>query len=514
MRKFIINSIVVLLVVSMCSVVTAGSQQKDSRQTNKKNSGMGGGQKTGKNKTVAAEPFDKESFYKGYDYFTKNNFKKASPLLFNYIRKNTRDADDYEWAEFFLGISLKNLGFSHAAVESLSYLVTRKPNTKIVTYVLELFEEITRTIPYDYDLLINNAVVDQDYGFVDSDITNFISYHQGVFDWRSGLTEWGNNHFGKIKKESYYHYRYQYQRSLYMILNNELDQAIKLQTRIIESDFQGEDLKNEVRKTLARLLYEKKEYTGSDAAYEEISENILLQAQNLLERSWAFYRLGKYEKSMGLLYALKAPVYQNYITPEYFLLKSLIYKDLCQYRNANSVIEEFREHYRNGLKNVYNRDSIADSQSLLPGILQNRKINSIWLFLMQLEEEKRQIKDLKDTQLKAYLDKVYTLKIEEVTKDLNRLVKDKFEIIANDLLEYEEKADLMSYEIGLDMYQRVYERHYINDGSDKGRSDSSAEHSYALYPFQGEYWVDEFTGYEVTLEDKCDSMDEWDIFFK
>jgi hypothetical protein len=36
----------------------------------------------------------------------------------------------------------------------------------------------------------------------------------------------------------------------------------------------------------------------------------------------------------------------------------------------------------------------------------------------------------------------------------------------------------------------------------------------ALYEFQGEFWNDELETYEVTLQNKCENMEEWDIFFK
>lgn len=459
-------------------------------------------------------PVDLTDLDKGYQYFKNKQYQKACPFFYRFISENNRDAQNYEWAEFFLGVSLKKCGFSHASVDILSYLVTRKPNTKIVTYTLELFEEITRTIPFDREKVLLKSVSDHDYGFVNSALTDFIHYHQGLFDWKNGFNEWGDNHFKMISKGSYYYYRYLYQAAIYDIFNDDIDSAIEVLSEINEASFDGEELRNSVRKTLARLLYEKKEYEKADLLYESISSNIVYQAQNLLERAWAHYRMGNQEKAMGLLYAFKAPAYRDYFTPEYFLLKSFLYKDVCHYEHALSVIDDFNEYYRESIHNIYDRKGAAETVALLPVILGKESVRRQWEFLTLLENEKKQIGEFEDLALKEYLERIYTLQIMESSGELKHAINENFEEIADDLLEYEEKAGLTAYEIGLDMYQRIYRNHYSEERKKEAAGDSYAKHYYAIFPFQGEFWNDEIDNYKVTLQDKCSCMEELDIFFK
>ena len=136
------------------------------------------------------ETVNPELFDKGYRAFSRNNVEKAASLLYEYVSKNTFTADDYDWAEFFLGVSLKKSGFTHAAADTLSRVITRKPDVQIVNYALEIFEEITRTMPYDRDLVVLRSICDQEFGFVDDRLNDFIHYHQGVFDWENGLDDW------------------------------------------------------------------------------------------------------------------------------------------------------------------------------------------------------------------------------------------------------------------------------------------------------------------------------------
>ena len=80
------------------------------------------------------------------------------------------------------------------------------------------------------------------------------------------------------------------------------------------------------------------------------------------------------------------------------------------------------------------------------------------------------------------------------------------------MLRFEEDANLMEYEIGLDMYQRVYTDSTKETGPES-QGDENAGIK-AVYQFQGEFWNDELDDYQVKLPNKCQNAEEWDIFFK
>jgi len=454
-----------------------------------------------------------DAFRKGYSFFQEKKYLEASGFLYAYLRDNSPDDLDYEWAEFFFGISLRKLGFSHASIDVLSHLVTRKPNPKIVAYSLELIEEVSRTLPYDRKLVTREVLSGHEYDFVEQRLSDFIHFHQGVFDWEHGFDQWGKDHFNKIIPGSYYFYNYLYQKALYRIYQDRIDDAIVLLKEILKSPLQSDDFKNDVRKTLARLLYEKGEFKEADFMYEQIDKPMLDQAKNIMERAWVHYRNGDNEKAMGLLYAFQAPSFQDFFTPEYYILKSFIYKSVCHYQKALSVVEEFNNHYSDSLKAIYARGKVTENQDLLQVILNKKQINETWRFLLLLEKEREIGKQISQKDLFDYIDEIYSLQIQETVKELQDLVRNEYENMANDLLQYEEEAHLIEYEIGLDMYQRVNQFHYKNDEA-PFKDDDSEMRRKAAYPFQGEFWTDELDDYNVTLPDKCSESEEWDIFFK
>jgi outer membrane protein assembly factor BamD (BamD/ComL family) len=451
------------------------------------------------------------NFLTGYKLYQSKNYQKACGHLYRYLRQQTPDDVDYEWAEFFFGISLKKLGYSHAAIDVLSNLVTRKPNQRIVFYCLELFEKALRTLPVEREALINHVLCDQEYGFLEGTVSDFVHYHQGVYDWQNGFFKWGNQHFKRITPESHYYYRYLYKKALLALYRDEITEAIDLLKKILRSDQPSRKLQDDARKTLARLLYEQRKFEEADFMYAQIQRSILEQAENLLERAWAEYRMGNAETAMGLLYAFEAPSFRDAFKPEYYILKSFIYKDVCHYDKAMTVIEEFRSRYGTALEIIYGRKPTVDNHALMLYLLNKKHINQIWQFLELLEKEKAACTEFKDQALRSYLEKIYDLQIKQSRNKLKQLIEEDYEKAANDLLRYEENVHLMEYEIGLDMYKRVYEVHYQEER--KERADAQTP-KMAVYPFQGEFWNDELADYQVTLPNKCQDMEEWDIFFK
>lgn len=454
----------------------------------------------------------REQFHKGYRLFEKKKFKAASPYFYEFISRLTPDDEDYEWASFFFGVCMLRMGYTHAAVDVIGHLLPRKPNPKIVTYCLEIFETLLRETPCDKRFILESALSDQDYGFVEGEMANFVNYYQGLYDWERGLFEWGNQHFKQIKPWTHYFFKYLYQQALYNVYQKRISDAITILDQIVAHPKASRDMRNESRKTLARLLYENGSYDSADFMYTQIQQSILEQSENLLERAWAHYRMGHPEKAMGLLFSFEAPRFQDAFRPEYFILKSFIYKDVCHYQRALSVVNEFKSRYGDALKHVYARSKAEDNHALMLVMLNKPKINHTYRFLNLIEDEKAALENIDDAKMRSYLEKIYKLQSAESREELRNQIDDAYAAIANDLLQYEEDTHLMEYEIGLDMYQRVSQIHFEEE------QDLTVEkkkpRKVAVYNFQGEYWNDELATYQVELENKCQNMEEWDIFFK
>jgi hypothetical protein len=123
---------------------------------------------------------------------------------------------------------------------------------------------------------------------------------------------------------------------------------------------------------------------------------------------------------MGLLYSFQAPSFENAFRPEYFILKSFIYKDVCNYKNALYVVNEFKERYGEAITRLYERSLPEENTQLMLVLLNKPDVAKTFKFLDLLEKEKAQCESIPDELLKNYLVRIYELQIEESSETLKK----------------------------------------------------------------------------------------------
>ncbi len=413
-----------------------------------------------------------------------------------------------------MGICLEKLGFTHAAMDRLANLAARKPNTRIMAYTLEMFEKISRSEPFDYEQIILQIVNDQDFDFINTDISGFVHYYQGIQDAKTQHADWAQDHFSKIPKGTYYYHRFLHYAALREYQQGNKKEAIEKFKDILLLTNLDHKLADESRWALARIYYELNKWQLATDVYHQITTPIVEQASFLLERAWISYQQKDYERAMGFLYAFEAPSFKQFFTPEYFILKSFIYKDVCHFESALSISDEFTGRYGKSLTAIYDRKQASDVQSeeLLYVILAKQDVKDRWDFIQALEAEKQLISDIDYESLAQHINSVYSLKISKTSKVMTDLINNEFKVRANLLLEFEESANLMRYEIGVDMYQSVAKAHFETKGNSATNTDDNARSS-VVYGFQGEYWNDELGHLQVRLPNKCKSFEDWELFF-
>jgi len=450
-----------------------------------------------------------DPFTKGYQLFSNRHYQQALPVFLTYLKNHNIDEDNYSWALFFFGICLKENGYTHAAFDIFTRLIEQSPNAKIVTHVLEFFESAISQGIITENQLQETVFCSKNFGYIDEPLSYFIFFQQGMCNWRKGYIEWGNQQFKKIPKNSIYYPQYHFELSRLMIHNNDIQKAIEILTSILHSDAITPSIKEKTRITLARLFYEQKKYDRSDELYQKIDKHHPEKSLFLLERAWTQYYSGYPDIAMGLLIGLKAPELENTITPEYFLLKALIYKQVCNYQKALSIVNEFQDQYHELIDHIKKRHQLSDQRQALQLLYLRKTIKQHLSLLNLLEHEKDSIQQLDNKPLAKYLENIYIVLINRYKNELQTIAKKEYERLSDQLLSFEENMRLMNYEIGLDMYQRVKQQ-----TNSKKKEDSASIDNPVIYPFIHEYWNDELDDLRVSLPNRCQTLEEWDIFFK
>jgi hypothetical protein len=88
-----------------------------------------------------------------------------------------------------------------------------------------------------------------------------------------------------------------------------------------------------------------------------------------------------------------------------------------------------------------------------------------------------------------------------VNRDLDRTVKAEAVQVATELLDYEEQARLVDYEVSLEVFKR------LKKGNGKKIVDQEPPiplgSRQVYYRFDGEYWNDELHDYRFRIDNRC-----------
>jgi len=453
----------------------------------------------------------KDLFNKGYQLFSQNQFKDAIPFFHAYLEQQTPDADNYEWALFFYGICLKKNRLNYAAFDIFARLIDQSPNAKIVTHAIGLFEQAISQGQIHESLIRNTALCTKNLGFVESPLSHFIDFHQGMCNWEKGYIDWGNVQFSMIPEDSPYYFKYRFELARLRIQQKQIDEAIHILSGVLESKHIDQSMRTRCHITLARLYFEKQNYAQADDLYKTIAKFQKDQSRFLLERAWTQFHLNQPNQAMGLLIARNAPDFNSMVMPEYFLLKSLIYKQICNYQKALAIVDDWNGTYQEIINGIRNRQPLTSQANILPLLLRKNAIKDTISIIHRLTYEQKLSEGIQNKKVAENLTTVYELFIQKYAHELKKLSDHAYVEISDKLLTFEENMRLMHYEIGLSMYERV------KQSRSEIKNQPFAEKTFeqpVIYPFIGEYWNDELDHLRVSLTDKCQTPEQWDVFFK
>lgn len=472
------------------------------------------------NETALVEVAD-SVFEDGVKLYEAGDHRGAAEHFWHYIKGNEQTADHYEWAEFYLAKSFLQLGLVDAAVEYFYNVAKERKRPELLPEALREIERIRDTLPYDEDLIDVDLLRGADFGTLPPDTKSFVEYQQGRLDLLDGKPSWAERHFDRLKRsgdDNERVQRYALRGKLAAALadlrsthdrdtkqkREKREAAAKLLEEIAASTIDDFKVKNDARRILAELYFEQKRFDDALKTYDAIEVPFLSEeeANLFLEKAWARYYKGDARGALGILLTLDAPSYRKYFRPERFVLKALSYKSLCHYASAKAAAREFLRRYGESLDQVRRtRDPLSDPV-VRTAAVQRKKPKRTYALLDSLQRERDQVDRFSDEhELATHLARIYDLKIAEVNRELDRIVKQEAQQVATELLDYEEQARLVDYEVSLEVFRR------LKKGTGKKVADQESAiplgSRQVYYRFDGEYWNDELHDYRFRIENRC-----------
>ena len=334
--------------------------------------------------------------------------------------------------------------------------------------------------------------------------------------------ELGDSAKGEISG-CYYFYRGRYAEGV-----DTLKRGKELKSRRIFSEVaaahlnkQDSDVANDALKALARLYFEQGNKTKGDdeisranrqelfdtamELYDKVQVPFLSHEEALifLEKAWTRYYGHDLRGAMGILISLDAPSYRDYFKPERFILQALIYKKLCHYAAAKGAAREYRRRYGEAIDTLRRKRDPLGDPVLRSAALQAPVARRRLAFLKSLQKERDSLEAFDDDNpLSKQLGRIYDLKIKETVRALEVDINEEAKQVADTMLDYEEQARLVDYEVALEVFKRLKRG--------EGKKDRQAAEkpipigsSNVYYIFDGEYWNDELHDYRFRIESRC-----------
>ena len=460
-------------------------------------------------------------FEDGVKAFDAGDFEGAAEEMWHYLKGSEQTADHYEWAELYLARSLLALDFTHAGVEYLYNVARERKRPELLPIALSLIEQVRDRRPYDEELVDRDLLAGTEFGSLPPANKSFVEYQQGRIDLVEGRVTWGNRHFERLKKtgdDGARVQRYALRARLAQALAElrathdgdntatraRRDAAEKALEEVVGVEGGETDVTNDARRVLAQIHFEQGRFADALKVYDGIKVDFLSEeeADLFIEKAWARFYSGDSRGTLGILLTLDAPSYRKYFKPERFVLKALAYKQLCHYASAKASAREFLRRYGSTLAEVRRSREPLTDPVIRTAAVQRRRPKRIFAFLDSLQHEREGIERFSDEfGFATQLGRIYELKIAEVNRDLDRVVEDEANDVASELLDYEEQARLVDYEVSLEVFRRV------KRGTGKVVADLEAPIPVGsrdvYYRFNGEYWNDELHDYRFRIDNRC-----------
>jgi hypothetical protein len=440
------------------------------------------------------------------DYFGDHK-EAAARKLYAFIEGTPPTDENHPWAQYFLARCYIDLGLRHAGAVYLARVARERSNPQVLPRTLEALRTLI-LVPHDEVLIDEQVFGSLDLGFLPDSVSDYANYEQGLVDLRVGNERWANTHFSKLEDDSV-----EASRAKFALLVTRLkklegkdvpDDMIEDFLNLSNDDKLTEEARNEARLAVARLRYERKDYEGALKAYEMVQLPSLDpgRATLYLEEAWTRYNLGQLRAAMGLLTTLDAPSFREEFLPDKYILRALVYRDLCHYLPAKRAAKELTRRYAESLESIRERDDLTVDARLRAAASSHGSTKRAARFLnslnLEIELKSRYAGGFGD-RLFSQTTKIYDLAYAEAERIYRQRLEEAVREEADKLLRAAEQVRLMEYEVGLKLYERIKRGAKLVQPEKQKPIGEGQE----AFRFDGEYWNDELRSYRVSIPSRC-----------
>ncbi|MEM9068906.1 MAG: hypothetical protein AAGE52_10385 [Myxococcota bacterium] len=446
-----------------------------------------------------------EAFAGAVEANVEGEWEDAVVRTLVYLSTATEDDERYDRAQMILASGLEELGLRYGAALYYTDVAQSRRNVELIDEAVAGLERLARGGLVDGDLVLRSFVASEDLSGLRPELADFVYYQRGVDSLRRGELLWANQSFDAISEESDYGTRATLARAAHEINGGELEKGRELLEGLLGDEENeltlADEVRVEARLGLARIALDQERYLDAIRSYEVLQDIAPERPSLLLEMAWAHYYRGNYRRSLGLLVALDAPVYQGLIAPERYLLEAYNLRRLCQLEPARIAARRLRGRHRDALLDLQNGKPPVDSEWLRRAALQRVTVIENARLTRLTREEIERATEIAERAGDAgsSLATAYAWAGRRLERRLRNAVDREARTIASELVAADDGVRLILHELSV---QLLRGRSRPSGPPPRDRIGDIPDGEVA-YSFSGEFWTDELDDLEVIIEDRC-----------
>ncbi len=277
----------------------------------------------------------------------------------------------------------------------------------------------------------------------------------------------------------------------------------------------------------ARRLYKEGKYKESLEAYNLIPKHSYKWPYIILEKAWAYYQIGDYNRALGLLVTYKSPLMDTYFFPEAEYLAALAYFKLCLYDDSLVIIKQYYDFYsprftqlESVLKKNMNSQNYFYNLMFKPGQDLKKHEDFVRHMITRLKKQTRFSLDFNSIyKINKEMKLIQAHEKPQVqTELLDHLISVKENMIAK--INYNAKSDIFNFlesvpffsselfKVNLEVISKkkdlVYSNRQLAQGRNRGDYANVKRDKFEqFWKFHGEFWGDELGDYSLGLKSSC-----------
>lgn len=285
--------------------------------------------------------------------FSSNDFKLIEGLIFLQVHQNNEMALPI-FSEIFKDGSLKHEALFHYAEAARKLGLPKEFKTSLLTVARESKDaslrrdaatELTKHIAILDFMDVKDIEPLAQANEVDISTNDAYNFYRAKYFLEQGNLGQVEDALTLIPEKSQYYNDSLMISALFNYRQGQVDKAQALLETVLKRSEKQTPVRTLAAITLSRIYFQKNKFKEAFDAYLEVDKSHPFWMQAMVEQAWTQILVKDFEGAAGNMFPLHTEFFKNAYNPESYVVRTVAYLNLCQYGDAQNVLQNLGRKY-------------------------------------------------------------------------------------------------------------------------------------------------------------------------